>query len=96
MGRMESEAMDSKQLWDAEFARWNRENICDEGVYGEEEWQFVLVRHDHPAMKLLRHNESVLAKDLPRIAPVGGCMYKVNKELFQEVCGVLVEKVMCW
>ena len=23
--------MDSKKLWDAEFARWNRENICDDG-----------------------------------------------------------------
>ena len=96
MGRMETEAMDSKKLWDAEFARWNRGNLGVEGVYSEEEWKFVLVRHDHPAMKLLRMNECVLARDLPRVPPVGGCMYKVNKELFEEVCGVLLEKVMTW
>ena len=28
--------------------------------------------------------------------PVGGCMYKVDKELFMEVCGVLLDKVMTW
>ena len=85
--------MDSKKLWDAEFAKWNRCNLGLEGVYSEEEWKFVLVRNDHPAMKLLRHNECVLARALP---PVGGCMYKVDKGLFAEVCGVLLDKVMTW
>jgi hypothetical protein len=42
-------------------------------------------------MKLLRMNECVLARALPRIPPVGGCMYKVDKELFMEVCRTLLE-----
>jgi hypothetical protein len=88
--------LDSKELWDAEFAKWNQGNLCDEGVYSEEEWKFVVVQQDHPGMKLLRMNESVLARALPRDAPVGGCMYKVDKELFMEVCGTLLGKVMTW
>ena len=85
--------MDSKQMWDAEFARWNRENLGEEGVYSEEEWKFVLVRQDHPAMKLLRHNECVFKRALP---PVGGCMYKVSEMVFKSCCTTLLEKVMTW
>ncbi len=87
--------MESKELWDAEFARWNRDNLGDEGVYRDANWKYVLVRNDHPVMKLLRHNEDLLGCKIGD-PPVGGCMYKVSEMVFKSCCTTLLDKVMTW
>ena len=92
---MEAEAADSKKMWDAEFAKWNRGNLGVEGVYSEEEWKFVLVREDHPVIKLLRNNEDLLGCKIGP-PPVGGCMYKVSEMVFKSCCTTLLDKVMTW
>lgn len=67
--------------WQKRFGKWNHENLETEGIMDVPNQAFLFVHMDHPAIALLRFNQSLLGCNIDQMPKLEEEYYKVSKQV---------------
>ena len=83
----------SEQEWRQQHSRWNKANLHTEGAIYVPSESYLYVRHDHPAITLVKSNANMLlCEEMPKL--IDGQFYKVSRRLFKECCKTIRAHVL--